>query len=100
MDKEEILEEDSESESVPFSLRVTVAKLLIELEEWAEGLYILNGLYDEDSDHLDVVYMLAFVNFKMQKFGPTKDLLDILAEKDFSEDSELFTAFEELQAEF
>ena len=101
MDQDTIFEEeDSETETIPHSLRTNVAKLLIELEEWDEGLYILNGLYDEDNTNLDVVYMLAFVNFKMQKYSQTKDLLDILSEKDFQEDSELYTAFEELLAEF
>jgi hypothetical protein len=42
-----------------------VAKLLIELEDWEESIFILNGLYDEDSSNLDVIYMLAFVNFKL-----------------------------------
>jgi hypothetical protein len=73
-----------------------VAKMLIELEDWEEALFILNGLYDEECDNLDVIYMLAFVNFKLQKYGPSKELLVILEERDFSEDQELFTAFEEL----
>jgi predicted Zn-dependent protease len=72
---EDTLFEDVEGEPVPHALRLTVAKLLIEVAEWEDALYMLNGLYDEDSSNLDVSYMLAFVNFKLQKYAQTNDLL-------------------------
>lgn len=70
MDNETIFdEEESQGEAIPYSLRINVAKLLIEFEDWEEGHYILNGLYEEDNSNLDVIYMLAFVNFKLQRFS-------------------------------
>lgn len=43
------MEEEEDHETVPYTLRVTVSKLLIEVSEFEDALYILNGLFDEDS---------------------------------------------------
>ncbi len=83
-----------------FEFRVSVSKLLIEVEEYQNALYLLNSLYDEDSLFLDVCYMLAFVNFKLNNYKDVSQLLKQLETQDFKEDSELQTAYEELVDEF
>lgn len=89
-------EQEEDYEGIAYNLRLNVSKLLIEVEEWADALFILNGMFDEDSSNLDVSYMLAFVNFKLQNYAQVHDLLLELSKEDFSNDQELFTAYEEL----
>ena len=52
---------ENSKEIVSYELRRTVSKLLIEVEEYEDALFVLNGLYEEDSSFLEVNYMLAFV---------------------------------------
>lgn len=72
---DETIFDEEDVDIVPYPLRLTVSKLLIEVLLWDDALYILNGLYDEDSSNLDVSYMLAFVNFKLEKYAQVNDLL-------------------------
>jgi hypothetical protein len=60
---------------VSFEFRVSVAKLLIEVEDYETSLYLLNNLYEEDNLFLDVCYMLAFVNFKLKNYKDVNQLL-------------------------
>ncbi len=60
---------------VSFEFRVSVAKLLIEVEDYETSLYLLNNLYEEDSLFLDVCYMLAFINFKLKNYKDVNQLL-------------------------
>jgi len=83
-------------ETVPYPFRISVAKVLIEVEEFEQALYVLNGLFDDDSTFLDVNYMLAFVNFKLKNYYQVNELLAELHNQDFSADCELQTAYEEL----
>lgn len=56
---------ENSRETVPYDFRISVSKLLIEVEELQDALFVLNGLYDDDNTCLDVNYMLAFVNFQL-----------------------------------
>ena len=70
---------ENSRETVPYPFRISVSKVLIEVESFEDALFVLNGLYDEDSTFLDVSYMLAFVNFKLQNYSQVNELLNGLS---------------------
>jgi hypothetical protein len=45
--------------------------VLVEVDEFKDSLILLEKLVEEDETNLDVVYMMAFVNFKLQNYNIT-----------------------------
>ncbi len=73
-----------ETEVIPFSFKLSLAKViyqsllqvLVEVDEFKDSLILLEKLVEEDETNLDVVYMMAFVNFKLQNYNITQEILN------------------------
>ncbi len=73
LEQDDVIMNLEETEIVPFSFKLSLAKVykfdiiqvLVEVDEYKDSLILLEKLVEEDETNLDVVYMMAFVNFKL-----------------------------------
>uniref|UniRef100_UPI00358E591B uncharacterized protein isoform X1 n=2 Tax=Myxine glutinosa TaxID=7769 RepID=UPI00358E591B len=111
---EDIEEEDEDIlQNLPaYELRITTAKLLLEIEEFTLAVGVLERLLEEQDDVVQVWYLLGWVNFLQSKKSSVEDEEDDrvssrtallqakkLAEKQCYGDDELMSHMEQLLGE-
>ena len=83
----------------PISFKLSISKVLIEVEDFDSAIEILESYNDEDNENIEGLYLLAFTNFKARNYNRCQEVMLDLSKKDMSVDDEIRVAFVELQEE-
>jgi len=90
--------EDFENEYSDETL-LHMVRTLLEIQGYANALVILDDLIKDDSNNVEVLYLLAYCNFFLKNYLTCEEYLDELNKKDLSKDKEIFSAKQELENE-
>jgi len=73
------------------------AKVLIEMQKFADALIILEDLFEDNSMNMEVLYLLIYCNYNLKNYLTCKDLVEEFNQKqEQCQDQEIISAKEEL----
>lgn len=76
-----------------------VAKVLIEMQRFADALVVLEGLFEDNSQNMEVLYLMIYSNYMLKNYATCKELLEEFNQKQENyKDEEIIAAKEELEA--
>jgi len=77
------------------------AKVLIEMQRFADAVFILEDLFEDNNKNMEVLYLLMYSNFMLKNYVACKEYLEDFnqkLEKGDYKDEEIIAAKEELEA--
>lgn len=92
--------EDDFFDEFPKEMYLGLSKVLVETQRYADALLILEDLFEDDSNDMEILYMLCYCNFMLKNYMTAQELLEEFNSKQkLCNDEEILLAKEELEAE-
>ena len=75
-----------------------IAKVLVEMQKFNDALIIVEDMYEDDSNNMEVLYLLIYCNYMAKNYATCKELLEEFNQKQENfKDEEILTAKQEIE---